>query len=135
MPRAYFSRMSDTEFAVEKQRPAHWFKPGQSGNPLGRKKGSRNALATDFLRAMAEDFAKNGAEAIRRVRDEKPDVYLKVCADLIPRELTVDASVDVLHDASSLLECFRTMNSLLGSDPDHGLARLRKLAPQIDHHE
>jgi hypothetical protein len=125
--------MSETDFAVEKQRPAHWFKPGQSGNPAGRKLGSRNALATDFVRAMAADFAENGVEAIRRVRDEKPDVYLKVCADLLPKEFSIDGQIDVLHDAGSVLECFRTMSALLGANPEHGMKRLRKLAPQIDH--
>jgi hypothetical protein len=105
-----------------------------TGGP-GRKPGSRNKLAGDFVRAMAEDFAENGAEAIRRVRDEKPDVYVRVCADLLPREFTVDATIDVLHDAGSVLECFRTMSALLGADPEHGMKRLRKLAPQIDHDE
>ena len=33
-----------TDFTDDEQRQTHWFKPGQSGNPKGRPKGSRNKL-------------------------------------------------------------------------------------------
>lgn len=72
-----------------KQRPAT-FKPGQSGNPAGRPKGSRNKLGEEFLDALYSDFQENGAAVIARVRVDKPDAYLKVVASLMPRELKVD---------------------------------------------
>ena len=36
------------ENTPEKQ-VASWFKPGQSGNPSGRPKGSRNKLGEEFI--------------------------------------------------------------------------------------
>ena len=68
------------------------FKPGQSGNPAGRPRGARSKLGEDFLKAIQEDFAAHGVEAIQRVRTERPDVYLKVVASILPREskLTID---------------------------------------------
>jgi Family of unknown function (DUF5681) len=42
---------SKTDNTNAQQKP--WlFKPGQSGNPAGRPKGSRNKLAEDFLRGV-----------------------------------------------------------------------------------
>lgn len=61
--------------------------PGQSGNPKGRPVGSRNKLNERFLLALHDDFAKHGPEVIERVREQRPDVYLKVIASILPREL------------------------------------------------
>jgi Family of unknown function (DUF5681) len=68
------------------------WKPGQSGNSKGRPKGARNRLGTAFLEALEADFNEHGVEAIEKVRENKPDVYIKIVADLLPKEasLTVD---------------------------------------------
>ena len=66
-------------------RPA-WEK-GQSGNPKGRPKGSRNKLVNNFIKALHEDFKKNGAEAIERVRQDKPEAYLVAVGKLVPKEM------------------------------------------------
>lgn len=89
-----------TEPTVEEQRPAHLFKPGQSGNPAGRPKGSRNKLGEDFIAALYEDFSKHGAAVIEAVRLEKPDAYLKVVASLMP----VEISGEVVHFVARIPE-------------------------------
>lgn len=65
------------------------FKPGQSGNPAGRRVGSRIKLSEAFLAALCEDFVQYGRETIERVRVEKPDAYLKVVASILPKQLEV----------------------------------------------
>ena len=42
---------------------------GESGNPQGWPEGSKNRLATEFLDALAEDFAAHGREALRAMRE------------------------------------------------------------------
>ena len=64
------------------------FKPGQSGNPKGRPKGARNRLGTQFLEALDADFNQFGIQAIALVREKKPEVYMRVVADLLPRRPT-----------------------------------------------
>jgi hypothetical protein len=66
------------------------FKPGQSGNPLGRPKGSRNKVSEKLLEALAIDFDAHGQNVIETVRAEKPHEYLKIVASLVPKHLEID---------------------------------------------
>lgn len=70
------------------------FKAGQSGGP-GRPKGSKNKVTEEFLRVLAADFKKHGKSVIERVREESPDVYLRLVAQLVPKDLDVKHSGDV----------------------------------------
>ena len=76
-----------TEKKLRNLRP---FKPGQSGNPKGRPKGARNRLGTQFLEALEVDFNQFGAQAIALVRERKPEVYMRVVADLLPKEANIN---------------------------------------------
>jgi hypothetical protein len=69
------------------------FQPGNDGHGGGRRAGSRNKLQTDFLEALAADFAEHGAGVIRIARVEKPIEYLKVIASVLPKEFVVEQSV------------------------------------------
>lgn len=69
---------------VQRGRP---FQPGQSGNPKGRRKGSRNKLTEHMLATIADDFAEHGADALAKLRKTDPASYFRVVASLIPREL------------------------------------------------
>ena len=77
----------DTEKKLRNLKP---FKPGQSGNPKGRPKGARNRLGTQFLEALEADFNQFGPQAIALVREKKPEVYMRVVADLLPKEANIN---------------------------------------------
>lgn len=61
------------------------FQPGQSGNPKGRPKGSRNKLSDAFLKTLADDFEEHGVETVQRLRSEKPEVYVNAIGRLMPK--------------------------------------------------
>src|SRR5215467_12461406 len=66
------------------------WQPGQSGNPAGRLRGSRNKLTEEVICALLRDFRQHGQKAVARVRQTQPGTYLKVLALLIPREHKVE---------------------------------------------
>ncbi|MBK8085023.1 MAG: hypothetical protein IPK28_15035 [Devosia sp.] len=65
---------------------------GAVGQPRGRPLGSKHKLGESFLEALLADWQEHGAATIARVREEKPDQYLKVIASALPRDLNVHAS-------------------------------------------
>jgi hypothetical protein len=92
----------------------HCFKPGESGNPAGRRRGSRNRLNERFLDAMCEDFDQHGRAVIERVRTDSPAVYLRVVARLLPAHLLVqEARLDHLSD-SELSDYLAVIAKILG---------------------
>lgn len=90
--------MSDPSPAPKKHGGAPAFQPGRSGNPAGRPKGARNKLGEAFIEAMAADFEAHGVAAIQKTREEKPDVYVRVIASLLPREFKIETTSDLTDE-------------------------------------
>ena len=67
----------------------HLYKPGQSGNPAGRPKGSRVRFAEAFVDDFLEDWELHGADAIAECRKEDVSTYIRVAASIIPKELNI----------------------------------------------
>ena len=62
------------------------FKPGQSGNPRGRPKGSRHKLSERFFAELCEDWEENGRAALDRAREKDPAGYIRVVASFVPKD-------------------------------------------------
>jgi hypothetical protein len=67
------------------------FKPGQSGNPAGRPKGTRHRLSDSFLTAFCADFDEHGEAVIEKVRTEDPAAYLKAAVALMPKQVEIES--------------------------------------------
>src|SRR5262245_65740948 len=70
--------------------PSPRWQRGQSGNPAGRPRGSRNALSEEVICALLRDFRQHGQKAVARVRQTQPAAYLKALVLLCPREHQVE---------------------------------------------
>jgi hypothetical protein len=65
------------------------FKPGQSGNPKGRPKGSKSKLTESFWSDFALAWEAHGAAALKKVAANEPGTFVRVAATLMPKETEV----------------------------------------------
>ncbi len=67
------------------------FRPGQSGNPAGRPKGSRNQInerILELLRALTK--GQDGADSLKGLRDDDPTAFWRIVAGLLPKQVNAD---------------------------------------------
>lgn len=110
----------------------HQFKKGQSGNPNGRGKGSRNLLDEAFVDALYKDFKQGGVEAISACRETKPDVYLKVIAQVLPKRIDVkadEALADFADGLSAVAEFLGQFAAQASGDDHAGAVPDRPVLP------
>jgi hypothetical protein len=88
------------------------FLPGNSGFG-GRPKGARNKLGEQFINDLYADWQDHGVATLARVREEKPDQYLKVVASILPKDLNVNINhMDDLTD-DQLVQRIRSLDSAI----------------------
>jgi hypothetical protein len=71
------------------------WKPGQSGNPKGRPKGSRNKLSEEWIRALAAKFDEHGDELLDELIQKHPTVFGQLIAKLVPKEVGIDLDTSI----------------------------------------
>lgn len=93
----------DATLTTDEKPSKPWlFGPNNTANLKGRPKGSRNKLDEAFVNALYEDFKTGGVEAIRKCREDKPDVYLNVIAKVVPKQVDLNADQAVADLANGL---------------------------------
>lgn len=84
--------MPNTDSTQSQQRGLKPWQPGQSGNPAGRQKGSRNKLAEQFLTDVLNEWETHGAVAISDMREKNPADFCKMVASLLPKDVNLNVN-------------------------------------------
>jgi hypothetical protein len=103
------------------------WRPGESGNPKGRPRGSRGKLASAFVDDLYRAWLDHGAEVIERVRVEDPATFLKTVAQILPKEFEVTHTA--FADVTSIVQAHRLALAIVRGDIDV----VREHAPLIEH--
>jgi hypothetical protein len=105
--------MSNSVDTGAKQKPAHLFKPGQSGNPAGRPKGARSHLSASFLDDLKLTWSELGLDALRRCAATDPGRFCQIVAGLLPRDVRIDTHITV--DPGEFIDRYRAARTMLGN--------------------
>jgi Family of unknown function (DUF5681) len=102
-------RGSKTDNTNAQQKP--WlFKPGQSGNPAGRPKGSRNKLSENFLDDAYQQWLLHGPKALETMATSEPSKFCQMIAGLLPKEMLIqDASINIREIRHVIVEANKTI--------------------------
>jgi hypothetical protein len=73
--------------AKSKGNPA--WKPGVSGNPLGRPQGARSKFSETAMAHLLDDWTANGPAVLARVRVEDPSTYLRIAFGTLPKDVAI----------------------------------------------
>jgi hypothetical protein len=103
--------MSEAENLDRDPLTGHYL-PGHSLPGPGR--GHVSLTAKPFLESITEAWLTHGADVLTRVVAEKPDIFLRVCASLVPKELLI-----------------RQINEGLKPSRDESIARIERLLEQL----
>jgi hypothetical protein len=113
------------EVTGKKQGGAPPFKPGQSGNPKGRPKGSKNKLTEAFWCDFAEAWEAHGVTALEKVATTDPGKFITVAASVMPKDVNVNTTITDMTDEqleSRIASLARQFGDALGVVAGNGVS-------------
>ena len=93
------------------------WKPGQSGNPAGRPKGSRDEFNDAFIKALKAEWDRRGPEALSQLTAAD---LSRIAVQVLSKESNskVEHTGAVAHEHTGLPETARWLEDLAGPRPE-----------------
>lgn len=78
------------------------WKPGVSGNPIGRPKGARTRFGEEFVLEFMEHWKIHGKDCLDKLANENVEAYARVAVAILPKIIELgDDTKDMLAEALS----------------------------------
>ena len=77
--------------------------------------GSRARLNAAFISALEADWALHGEDALEKVRSENPTAYARLAAELVPKQIEIEASANDF-DGQSKIEIEEALIQMMAAD-------------------
>ena len=71
------------------------WKPGESGNPKGRPKSSRNFLTDKVIKDISTHWKRHGVKALNLMYEKDPSSYVRAVTSLIPKDVQLQTDINV----------------------------------------
>jgi hypothetical protein len=125
-------RGSKTDNTNGQQKP--WlFKPGQSGNPGGRPKDSRNKLAEDFLDDVYQLWQRHGSKAVETMATSEPGKFCQMVAGLLPKEMHIqDVPLKIREVRHVIVGAFKADDKAIEHDDTPAIEDKSDRDPELD---
>ena len=68
------------------------FRTGKANPSKGRVKGSRNKITKKYLDSLLKAY---DPDVIDKIKEKRPDVYIKLYSQLVPKDLDVNHSGNI----------------------------------------
>ena len=108
------------------------FKPGVSGNPAGKPKGSRHALCETFIESLQRVWRERGDEILEKAIMKDPATIINTISRLVPRDLHLDVTGGVTIDLSLDQRKRIAENWILSRQDDARMAALEGEAVRVE---
>jgi hypothetical protein len=79
----------ENDLKLQKSRPDHLWKPGQSGNPAGRPVSSRQKISERLLSDLAEVWEAHGKRVLESLAISDPGKLAQIAYGLLPKDVFV----------------------------------------------
>jgi hypothetical protein len=103
---------ADSSVVVEppkRKSPGRPWVKGQSGNPAGRKPGTRVKLAQAYFDDLYVEWQRRGPDALREMAMHDPTAFVKLYGSVLPRELILKSlSMNISADLTDRSRDFAT---------------------------
>lgn len=86
------------------------WKPGQSGNPAGRRPGTKEAIARTFITDVLAEWKEHGADAVSKMREANPGDFVKMVASLLPKDVNLNVNDVSEYSDAELIERIRDLS-------------------------
>ncbi len=75
------------------------WKPGESGNPKGKRTGARDKITQAFLNKLDEVWREQGLEALKKAAQDRPAEFCRMIASLLPKDQNLSVKNDPAGEA------------------------------------